>query len=48
MKVVGGLILAVGAALWIGNVSRQFVTFPFAGYLTMAVGGMCMKAGANG
>ena len=47
MKVVGGIIIAIGAGLWIGNVSHQFYTFPFAGYITMAIGGVVMKAGAN-
>ena len=45
MKIVGIVIIVAGAALWIGNVSGQFRTFPLAGYLTMLVGGAVTKAG---
>jgi len=36
---VGGLIMAVGALLWWGNMSGKFPTFPYAGYITIAIGG---------
>lgn len=36
---LGGLIFVVGILLWCGNVFHFFPTFPFAGYITMAVGG---------
>jgi hypothetical protein len=36
---LGGLIFVVGGLLWIGNVSGKFVSFPYAGYITMAIGG---------
>ena len=39
LKGVGGLIFVVGAILWCGNVFHFFPTFPFAGYITMAIGG---------
>jgi len=44
-KILGGAVIAVGAVLWCGNVFRFFPTFPLAGYLTMALGGVIMKAG---
>ena len=47
MKVVGGIVFAVGIGLFIGNVSHQFVTFPLAGWATMAVGGIIMRSGSN-
>ena len=37
---VGGLIFAVGAFLWCGNVFGFFPTVPMAGYLTMLLGGV--------
>ena len=39
LKGVGGLIFVAGVILWCGNMFRFFPTFPFAGYITMAVGG---------
>ena len=45
MKVIGGLIIVVGAALGIGNVSGECQTFRLAGYATMLVGGVVTKAG---
>jgi hypothetical protein len=42
---LGVAIFVLGACLWIGNVSRIFPTFPLAGYLTMLVGGVVVKAG---
>jgi predicted Zn finger-like uncharacterized protein len=42
---VGGLIFALGALLWIGNVTRQFISFPLAGYITMVIGGAIIGAG---
>ena len=41
----GVLIFVAGAFLWCGNVFGFFVTFPFAGYLTLPVGGAAFKAG---
>ncbi len=45
MGILGGVIIAIGAVLWLGNVFGFFHTFPLAGYLTMAVGGLVMKSG---
>jgi hypothetical protein len=42
---LGALIFVAGAVLWCGNVFGFFVTFPFAGYLTLLVGGATFKAG---
>ncbi len=42
---VGGLIFVVGVGLFIGNVTGMFISFPFAGYITMAVGGAIAGAG---
>lgn len=45
MRVIGFLVFVLGASLWCGNVFRFFPTIPFAGYLTMLVGGMMLKSG---
>lgn len=45
MKIVGMIIIAIGAVIWCGNVFHFFPTFPLAGYITMAVGGFIMKKG---
>ncbi|HQR08525.1 MAG TPA: hypothetical protein PLN21_17000 [Gemmatales bacterium] len=46
--VLGGLILIVGAGLWLGNRTGFFPTFPFVGYLTMGLGGLIIAAGRAG
>jgi hypothetical protein len=43
-KVLGIIIIVVGAFLWCGNVFRFFPTFPLAGYLTMLVGGAVTRS----
>lgn len=35
---VGGLIVVVGGLLWMGNMTGKFPTFPYAGYITIAIG----------
>lgn len=45
LKVAGGFVFAVGAVLFIGNITGFLRTFPLAGYLTMAVGGAIYGAG---
>jgi hypothetical protein len=45
VKVIGGLVLIAGIFLFIGNVSGGFRTFPGAGYLTIALGGVMLRAG---
>ena len=48
LRILGGLVVVVGAGLWIGNVSGAFPTFPLAGYLTMLVGGIIFRVGGAG
>jgi len=45
LKGLGGLIVAVGIFLFCGNIFRFFPTFPFAGYITIAIGGAIFGAG---
>jgi hypothetical protein len=45
LQLVGGAVFALGIGLLIGNITGLFRTFPFAGYLTMAVGGAIYGAG---
>jgi hypothetical protein len=47
MAILGGIVVAVGAVLWCGNVFHFFPTFPLAGYGTMLLGGAIMKAGGR-
>ncbi|MFI5302042.1 MAG: hypothetical protein ACHREM_28460 [Polyangiales bacterium] len=42
---LGGLIFVVGILLWCGNVFAFFRSFPFAGYITMAIGGAIFSFG---
>lgn len=42
---VGGLIVAIGVLLWTGNVFGFFPTFPYAGYITIAIGGAIFAFG---
>ncbi len=42
---LGAVIFVAGVVLWCGNVFGFFRTFPFAGYLTLLVGGLIYKAG---
>lgn len=42
---VGGLIFVVGVGLFAGNVTGMFISFPYAGYITMAIGGAIAGAG---
>jgi hypothetical protein len=45
MKVLGGVIVAIGAVLFLGNVTGKLRTFPFAGYATIAAGGAVLAYG---
>ena len=45
VKVLGAIVLVAGIGLFIGNVSGGFRTFPGAGYLTIALGGVMLRAG---
>lgn len=42
---LGAVVFVAGAFLWCGNVFGFFVTFPFAGYLTLVAGGAIYKGG---
>jgi hypothetical protein len=45
VKIAGGLIIAAGALLLIGNKTELFPTVPFAGWLTILVGGALSAMG---
>lgn len=45
--ILGGLIVVVGAGIWIGNVSGAFRTIPFLGWILILVGGAVVRAGIN-
>ena len=47
MKVIGLLVLVVGIGLFIGNISGAFPTFPGLGWITIAIGGVIMRAGGD-
>ena len=41
--VIGVIILIIGIILLIGNVSGGWPTFPYAGFITMALGSLVIK-----
>ena len=41
--IIGAIILFIGIILLIGNVSGWWPTFPYAGFITMGLGGLVMK-----
>jgi len=45
LMAVGGLVVALGAFLFWGNVSGHFRSFPYAGYITIGIGGAIFAAG---
>jgi hypothetical protein len=45
MRMLGILVTIIGIGLLIGNVSHAFYTFPFAGTITIFIGGAMIKAG---
>ena len=45
LQFLGGLIFVVGMGLLIGNVTRLFPTFPYAGTIVMIIGGAIIGAG---
>ena len=42
---LGAIVFVAGVFLWCGNVFGFFRAFPFAGYLTLIIGGVIYKAG---
>ncbi len=47
MHQIGGVIFAVGLGLLVGNLTGLFKTFPFAGGITMLIGGAMMRGMIN-
>ena len=45
MQIAGGVVVLVGIALIIGNVTGAAPTFAYAGFLTTLVGGLLVGAG---
>jgi len=45
LMAVGGLVIALGGFLYWGNVSGHFRSFPFAGYITIGIGGAIFAFG---
>jgi hypothetical protein len=45
MQALGTVVFVIGIALLIGNVTGKFRTFPFAGGIVMAIGGVMMRSG---
>lgn len=37
-KVIGGVVVALGVGLWIGNMTGAFRTFPFLGFIVILIG----------
>lgn len=44
---IGAVISIIGFILLIGNVSGWWPTFPYAGFLTMSLGGLVMKISSD-
>ncbi len=47
MRMIGILVTVIGAVLFVGNISHLFYTFPFAGAITMAVGGAIIRGSSR-
>lgn len=47
LSLLGAGIFLLGVFLWCGNVFGFFRTFPFAGYVTILIGGAVWRAGIN-
>jgi hypothetical protein len=45
LRFLGGIMFVVGIGLFIGNRTGAFPTFPFAGFIVMAIGGAIYGAG---
>lgn len=45
LQVLGCLLFLLGIFLMIGNLTGSFVTFPFAGFITMMVASMLFEKG---
>jgi hypothetical protein len=47
LQLFGLLVFVIGVGLFIGNVTRVFPTFPFAGFLVMTIGGLLWRSGGS-
>ncbi len=47
MKIIGGIVVALGIFLWCGNVFGFFPTIPMLGYGVIVFGGFITKKGAE-
>lgn len=45
LQALGVLIVIVGFILMVGNMTGIFPTFPFAGFITMFIGGLLTRVG---
>lgn len=45
VKIIGGLVFALGVFLFLGNVIGFFPTFPGLGYITIVIGGVIARRG---
>jgi hypothetical protein len=44
MQAVGVIFLVVGFILLIGNVTSWWPSFPYAGFITISIGGLILRA----
>lgn len=45
LQFLGTIVFVIGIGLLIGNITRIFPTFPFAGFIVMFIGGAIWRAG---
>jgi hypothetical protein len=45
LAIIGMLLLIVGIFLFFGNITGCASTFPLAGFITMSIGSLMLKAG---
>jgi hypothetical protein len=45
MKAIGAIVTIIGILLILGNITRLFPTFPFAGFIVTLIGGMIYRKG---
>jgi hypothetical protein len=47
MQALGSVLFIIGIGLFIGNITDLFPTFPFAGFISMTIGGLLFGVGAR-
>ncbi len=47
LQLIGVIIFIIGFILLIGNVSGWWPTVPYAGYITMLIGGLIARVGKD-